>query len=87
MRNFYIYRLTFNSYLAGFDDTITDDDKLSAASSLFECINENMSFLDGNSIPVEADPPTRFGKDIVYTRIAKESHTTINAKNLIRKAR
>lgn len=79
---FFIFRLTFSSYMEGLNDKVSDDEKILAAKQLLACIDVNMTFPDGKSIPVEADPPNRLddGK-IVYTRISRESLETLNAKS------
>lgn len=78
--NFHIFRLTFSSYLEGLDGKVTDGEKLLAAQHLFECVGEKMTFPDGNSTLVESDPPDRFGGNIVYTRISRETQETLNDK-------
>ncbi len=78
--NFHVFRLTFNSQFEGLGTSISDEEKLRAARQLFDCIDEKMTFLDGNSHPVEADPPDKLDACIVYTRMSKETLETLTAK-------
>lgn len=78
--NFHVFRLTFNSQFEGLGTRISDEEKQRAARQLFECISEKMTFLDGNSNPVEADPPDKLDSCIVYTRMSRETLETLTAK-------
>ncbi len=76
----FVYRLTFESYLKDLNDEPSVESMKDLADELFDLIDEKLSFQDGKGRPVEADNLTKFGKEMLYFRMEKQSQRTLNAE-------